>query len=104
MKLYIAIPAVLVALLVAASGVAAVTRGWVLPTNRRPVRRPRLYGWGQLVAASALCWQMVFFWGISGIGIRQWGTLSGSALLLTGLILMMMSRRTGGDRQGSGAP
>lgn len=104
MKLYIAIPVVLLALLVAASGVAAVTRGWVLPTNRRPVRRPRLYGWGQLVAAFALCWQMAFFWVISDIDIRQWGTLFGSALLLTGLILMMVSRRTGGNRQGSGPP
>ncbi|GAA3372982.1 hypothetical protein GCM10020367_31120 [Streptomyces sannanensis] len=104
MKLYLAIPVVLLALVMAASGVATVTRGWVLPTNRRPVLRPRLYGWGQLVVAFALCWQQVFFWVISDIGIRQWGTLSGSALLLTGLIVMMVSHRAGGDRQGSGAP
>ncbi|MGW1711012.1 hypothetical protein ACWCP8_37535 [Streptomyces sp. NPDC002206] len=102
MKLYVAIPVVLLALLIAASGIAAMTRGWVLPTNRRPVHRPRLYGWGQLVAAFALCWQQVFFWMLSDPGTRQWGALSGGALLLTGLILMMVSHRVGGGRQGSG--
>jgi hypothetical protein len=104
MKLYLVIPVVLLALLGAASGVAGITRGWVLPTNRRPVRRPRLYGWGQLVAAFGLCWQTVFVWVISDIGNRQWGALFGSALLLTGLILMMVSHRAGRNRQGSSTP
>ncbi|MER5845576.1 hypothetical protein ABT126_00330 [Streptomyces sp. NPDC002012] len=40
MKLYLAIPLVLLALLIATSGVAAVTRGWVLPTNRRRSAAP----------------------------------------------------------------
>ncbi|MFJ7496886.1 hypothetical protein ACIQZB_38235 [Streptomyces sp. NPDC097727] len=104
MKLYVAIPAVLLALLIAASGIAGITRGWVLPANRRPVHHPRLYGWGQLVAAFALCSQQVFFWVPSDPDTRQWGTLSGSVLLLTGLILMMSSYRKGGNRQGSGTP
>ncbi|MGW3656911.1 hypothetical protein ACWD6R_14995 [Streptomyces sp. NPDC005151] len=109
LKLYLAIPVVLLALLVAASGVAAITRGWVLPTNRRPVHRPRLYGWGQLVAAFALCWQVVFLLVLSDPdildpAIRGWVTLTGSALLLTGLILMMLGHRTGGNRQSNGTP
>ncbi|WP_405680333.1 hypothetical protein [Streptomyces sp. NBC_01238] len=104
MKLYVAVPVVLLALLIAASGVAGITRGWVLPTNRRPVHRPRLFGWGQLVGAFALCWQQVFFWVLSDPDIRQWGTLAGSVLLLTGLIVMAVSRRTRGRRQGSGTP
>ncbi|WP_250306617.1 hypothetical protein [Streptomyces sp. A 4/2] len=104
MKFYVAIPVVLLALLIAASGVAGVTRGWVLPTNRRPVRRPRLYGWGQLVGAFALCWQQVCFWVLSDPDTRQWGSLSGSVLLLTGLIVMMLSYRKGGNRRGSGTP
>lgn len=104
MKFYVAIPVVLLAFLIAASGIAAITRGWVLPTNRRPVHRPRLYGWGQLVAAFALCWQQVFFWVFSDPGIRQWGSLSGSALLLTGLIVMMLSYGTVGNQQGSSTP
>ncbi|MFG2560584.1 hypothetical protein [Streptomyces sp. NPDC048496] len=113
MELYIAIlvviPAVLVALLLSASGVAAVTRGWVLPGNRRPVHRPRLYGWGQLAGAFALWWQMVFWLVLNDPdtldpNIREWGTLAGGALLLTGLTLMALSYRTGGNRQGNGTP
>ncbi|MFB7457995.1 hypothetical protein [Streptomyces sp. NPDC056188] len=60
MRLYIALPCVLMVLLFAASGVAGITRGWVLPVNRHRVRYVRLYGWGQLTAAVALCWQMLF--------------------------------------------
>lgn len=104
MLLYLAIPSVLVALLFAASGVAAITRGWVLPWNRRHIRRVRLYGWGQLVAAFGLCCQVVFGLVISGIGIRQFGTLTGSGLLLTGLIVMGVSQLPGAKRQGSGMP
>ncbi|MFJ6563982.1 hypothetical protein ACIQMV_29785 [Streptomyces sp. NPDC091412] len=73
MRLYIAIPFVLVASLYAAAGVAAVTRGWVPSWNRRRVRRARLHGWGQLVVAFGVCWQVVFGLVISGPGIREWG-------------------------------
>ncbi|MEV5683458.1 hypothetical protein AB0L68_09735 [Streptomyces sp. NPDC052164] len=73
MQLYLAVPVVLVALLIAASGVAALTRGWVLASNRSPVRRPRLYGWGQLTVAFALCRQMLFLLALDGTGPRQWG-------------------------------
>ncbi|MGW6902047.1 hypothetical protein [Streptomyces sp. NBC_00624] len=56
------------------------------------------------MAAFALCWQQVFFWVLSDPDTRQWGSLIGSALLLTGLIMMMLSHRMGGNRQGGGAP
>ncbi|MFI8303980.1 hypothetical protein ACIF80_11090 [Streptomyces sp. NPDC085927] len=101
MRLYLAIPSVLVALLLAALGVAAVTRGWVLPMNRRHVRRVRLYGWGQLVAAFGLCCQVVFGLVITDPGIREWAAPSGSGLLVAGLIVMTVSHRPGGNRQGS---
>ncbi|MEU6017214.1 hypothetical protein ABZ826_25170 [Streptomyces sp. NPDC047515] len=109
MMLYLAIFDALLALFCAAAGVAAVARGWVVPVNRRPVRRPRVYGWGLLVAAFALCWQPAYLLvlndpDILGPGIRGWGSLPGSALLLTGIILMTLSRRTGGNRQGNGTP
>ncbi|MFF2852476.1 hypothetical protein ACFVT5_40180 [Streptomyces sp. NPDC058001] len=93
MKLYLALALVLFASLVFASGVAAVTRGWVLPVNRRTIHRPRLHGWGQLLIAFALCCQAVFGLMISDIPTRQWGTLTGSALLLTGLLIMGLSQR-----------
>ncbi|WP_432044074.1 hypothetical protein [Streptomyces cadmiisoli] len=104
MWLYLAVPFVLVALLIAASGVAAITRGWVLPWNRRHIRRVRLYGWGQLIVAVGLCWQVVFGLLVSGIGVRQFMTLTGSGLLLAGLIVMMVSQRPGANRPGSGMP
>ncbi|MEU7278494.1 hypothetical protein AB0A69_06850 [Streptomyces sp. NPDC045431] len=100
---YLAIPLVLLALLIAASGVAAVTHGWVLPTNRKAVHRPRLYGWGQLTVALALCCHTLVGLVITELGTRQWGTLTGSALLLTGLMVMMVSQRQLGRRQGNGS-
>lgn len=56
------------------------------------------------MAAFALCWQQVFFWVFSDPGIRQWESLSGSALLLTGLIVMMLSYGTVGNQQGTSTP
>lgn len=103
MKLFLAIPLVLLALLFAASGVAAVARGWVLPMNRRHVRNPRLYGWGQLVGGFALCWQVVFGLIINDSGTREWGTLFGGVVLVVGLIVMMVGQLTGGSRQSSAA-
>ena len=63
----------LVAVLFAASGVAAITRGWVPYWNRRYVRRARLHGWGQLAVALGLCCQVVFGLVIREIGVRQSG-------------------------------
>ncbi|MHA5054291.1 hypothetical protein [Streptomyces sp. SD15] len=104
MKLYLAVPLVLLALLIATSGVAAVTSGWVLPMNRRHVRAPRIYGWGQLMVAFALCWQLVFGLMISDSEVRPLGTLIGAAILLAGLIVMMVSQLAGGNRKGGGTP
>ncbi|MEU5220365.1 hypothetical protein AB0G79_29775 [Streptomyces sp. NPDC020807] len=53
MSWYLAVPSVLLALLFAAGGVAAVRTGWVLPWQRRHVHRVRLFGWAQLVIAAA---------------------------------------------------
>ncbi|MFF2215284.1 hypothetical protein [Streptomyces antibioticus] len=88
MKLYLIAAIVLLSSLFAASGIAAITRGWVLPWNRRHVHRLRLHGAGQLLAAFALCWQLVFGFLVDTSGIRQAGTLTGSALLLTGILMM----------------
>ncbi|MEU5594790.1 hypothetical protein [Streptomyces sp. NPDC020298] len=104
MKLYLALPLVLLALLIAASGVAAVISGWVLPMNRRHVRAPRIYGWGQLMVAFALCRQLVFGLGISDSGARPSGTLIGAAILLAGLIVMMVGQLAGGNRNDGGTP
>ncbi|MFB7324434.1 hypothetical protein [Streptomyces sp. NPDC056190] len=105
MTVYMAIPGVLMALLFAASGVAGITRGWVpprLPTNRRPVHRPRLYGWGQLVCAFGILGSGVFWLVLTDPDIRPWGALFSNVLGLTGIILMMMGQYMGRNRQGSG--
>ncbi|WP_318841302.1 hypothetical protein [Streptomyces sp. SS1-1] len=110
MMLSLGIPSVLVVLavlvvsLIAASGVAAVTRGWVLPWNRRRVHRVRLYGWGQLGVALGLCCQVLFGLMIGDPGVRALMTLTGGVLLLTGIIVMMVSQRPGAHRQGGGTP
>lgn len=104
MRLYLGIPVVLLALLIAASGTAAITRGWVLPTNRKHVSRPKLYGWGQLVIAIALCCQAVFGLMTNDLDTRQWGTLTGSVLMVTGIVVLAVSQRTAGRQQGSSAP
>ena len=98
MKVYLVVLLAPVALLIAASGLAAVTSGWVLPMNRRHVRTPRLYGWGQLVVSFALFWQVIFGVIISDSSARPWGTLIGSAMLLAGLVVMMVGQLAGRDR------
>ncbi|MCU4746265.1 hypothetical protein H7827_03500 [Streptomyces sp. JH002] len=93
MKLFIGALLVLPAVFLTAAGVAALTRGRVLPTSRRAVRSPRRYGWGQLIVAVALCWQAVFLLLVDDIATRQWGTLSGSALLLAGVLVAFTGTR-----------
>ncbi|MGX1673092.1 hypothetical protein [Streptomyces sp. NPDC055400] len=102
MTLYIAVPLVLLALFYAATGVAAVTRGWMLPMNRRRVHAPRVYGWGQLMVAFALCWQAAF--GLSASDTLPSAPLIGSAILVAGLIVMMVGQRAGGKRKRGGTP
>ncbi|MFB7108573.1 hypothetical protein [Streptomyces sp. NPDC056190] len=104
------IPLALHALLYAASGVVGIRHGWVfpikagggleLPMYRRRVRRVRLYAWGLLMLAVGLCLQVVFLWVLSDIYL--WILVS-TAVWLPGRIVMMVSQRAGGDRQGQRA-
>ncbi|MEV4429718.1 hypothetical protein AB0K23_30975 [Streptomyces sp. NPDC049602] len=102
MNPYLAIPLVLVALLIAAAGIAAVTRGWVLPMNRRHIRRPRLHGWGQLLVAFALFWQLVFGMPAGDPDVRMWGTSTGGVMLLAGLGVMIAGQVMSGGRKPGG--
>ncbi|MFF3639459.1 hypothetical protein [Streptomyces sp. NPDC002250] len=45
----------LAALVTAVLGIAAITRGWMLPKVRPGIARPRLYGCGALLFAFGLC-------------------------------------------------
>ncbi|WP_406337035.1 hypothetical protein [Streptomyces sp. NBC_00649] len=61
---------------------------------------PRIYGWGQLMVAFALCWQTAF--GFSASDTRASGTLIGSAIPLAGLIVMAVGQCAGGKRKRGG--
>ncbi|GAB7108950.1 hypothetical protein JCM4814A_72640 [Streptomyces phaeofaciens JCM 4814] len=100
MKIILTVPLLLLAALFAASGVAAITRSWVLPRNRRHVRNFRVYGGGQLMVAFALACQAVFGLLIDDIDLRQVGTLTGSVLLVAGLFVMMAGQLRGRQREG----
>ncbi|WP_327381764.1 hypothetical protein [Streptomyces sp. NBC_01207] len=54
MGLYLAVPIGVVALLIAVSGGATLSREWLSPWQRRHIVRPRLFGWAQLLIAAAL--------------------------------------------------
>ncbi|GGW28794.1 hypothetical protein GCM10010503_00270 [Streptomyces lucensis JCM 4490] len=45
----------LMASVAAVLGIAAITRGWMLPKVRPGIARPRLYGWGVLLFAFGMC-------------------------------------------------
>ncbi|GAA2998676.1 hypothetical protein GCM10020229_08850 [Kitasatospora albolonga] len=92
-KVYLAVPPLLVAVFLAGSGIATLTRGWMLPLNRRYVRRPRLHGWAQLVSAFALVWQAVFGLLVGEFGFRMGLVMIGNVFLLVGFGLMGLSQR-----------
>ncbi|MET9123407.1 hypothetical protein [Streptomyces sp. NPDC004528] len=54
MSIYLGAVFALGALVVAVGGIAAITHGWVFPSRRATVVRPRLYGLGALVLAAGL--------------------------------------------------
>ncbi|MGW0793554.1 hypothetical protein [Streptomyces sp. NPDC002692] len=93
MGLYLAVPLGLLALLIAASGVAAVARGWVPPMHRGFVRRVRLYGWGQLVFALGLCWQAVSETVDDAPGVWHWEGDAAAGMVVVGLCLVGLSQR-----------
>lgn len=82
----------LLGLLAITLGTVGIRTGWVLPTARRHVTRPRLHGLGALfIGASLLLRSLVYFrilpdlpWDVTFFG--------GSALLLGGMLLMALSQ------------
>ncbi|MFI1830824.1 hypothetical protein ACH41E_30950 [Streptomyces sp. NPDC020412] len=92
MSPYLVLPFVALAIFFAASGIAGIARGWVLPRNRRHVRNPRLYGWGQLALACALCWQSAFGLLVDDSDVRLFGTLTGALLLVAALMVMLLGQ------------
>ncbi|MFB0629125.1 hypothetical protein [Streptomyces sp. AB3(2024)] len=90
--LYVAIPIGVMALLLAASGVATLSRGWLLPWQRRYIVRPRLLGWAQLLVAAALGVQLTGLLVVDPV-YRPVVTMPGCAALLFGLVLTTRAQR-----------
>jgi hypothetical protein len=93
MALYLGIPLGLMALLVAVSGVAALCRGWLLPMQRQYIVRPHLFGWAQLAIALALVIQVAGAVLVKADGLRSGVTMSGAAVLLGGVLLIVQAQR-----------
>ncbi|MEU9609740.1 hypothetical protein [Streptomyces sp. NPDC048057] len=92
MSPYLVMPFVVLALLFAASGIAGITRGWVLPRSRRHVHNPRLYGWGQLALAFALCWQLTVGLLVDDADVRAWATPVGGLILVAALMVLVVGQ------------
>ncbi|MCF3183507.1 hypothetical protein IPZ70_26715 [Streptomyces polychromogenes] len=91
-ELFVAVPMGAMALLLAASGAAVLSRGWMLPWQRPRVLRPRLLGWAQLAAAAGLGMQLV---GLLAVGPSYRPVVAGpgAVVLLLGLALVVRSQR-----------
>ncbi|MFE5207512.1 hypothetical protein [Streptomyces sp. NPDC056600] len=79
-------------LLVIAAGIVTLRTGWIVPTARRHVARPRLHGLGALFTGSSVVLQSLFYFRVlPGVSwdVRFFG---GNAILLAGLLLIGLSQ------------
>ncbi|GAA2516793.1 hypothetical protein [Streptomyces gobitricini] len=79
-------------LLAIALGIVTLRTGWVLPTARRDVTRPKLHGLGALLTgASALLQSLLYFHILPSV---SWEVhfFGGNAFLLAGLLLIALSQ------------
>ncbi|MFJ9643222.1 hypothetical protein ACWEPM_31420 [Streptomyces sp. NPDC004244] len=89
---YLALPVGAVALLLAASGTAALVRAWIPPWQRRYIVRPRLFGWAQLFVAAGLGIQLIGLLAVDA-AYRPVITMPGVVVLLLALVLTTRAQR-----------
>ncbi|WP_030861793.1 hypothetical protein [Streptomyces sp. NRRL F-2747] len=90
--LYLAVPIGGVALLLALSGVATLSRGWLFPWQRRHIVRPRLFGWAQLLIAATLGVELVGLLAVDS-AYRSVVTMPGVVVLLFAMVLITRAQR-----------
>ncbi|MFI8266361.1 hypothetical protein [Streptomyces sp. NPDC085665] len=90
--LYLAVPIGVVALLLALSGVATLSRGWLFPWQRRHIVRPRLFGWAQLLIAATLGVELVGLLAVDS-AYRSVVTMPGVVVLLFAMVLITRAQR-----------
>ena len=81
------------AVLVAVSGIAAVRSGWMLPTQRKYIVRPRLFGYAQLVIAAVLATQIAAAVLVTGDEAQGYVGYAGMALMVAVPGLVWASQR-----------
>ncbi|MFF3618434.1 hypothetical protein [Streptomyces sp. NPDC002467] len=90
--MYLAVPIGVVALLIAGSGGATLSRGWLFPWQRRHIVRPRLFGWAQLIIAAALGVELVGLLVVDS-AYRSVVTMPGVVGLLFAMVLITRAQR-----------
>ncbi|MEU0373610.1 hypothetical protein ABZ070_25745 [Streptomyces sp. NPDC006283] len=93
MNLIVGVLVGVLAALVAVSGIAAVRSGWMLPTQRKYIVRPRLFGYAQLVIAAVLVMQIAGAVLVSGAEAQGYVRYAGMALMLAVPGLVWASQR-----------
>ncbi|MFD4758710.1 hypothetical protein ACFWOJ_07405 [Streptomyces sp. NPDC058439] len=90
---------VLMGLLLIALGLVTLRTGWILPTARRHVTRPRLHGLGTLLTGTSLVLQSLFYFRILPSVSWEIRFFGGNAFLFAGLLLIaagqLMAHRRG---------
>ncbi|MFD5794151.1 hypothetical protein ACFWIO_11540 [Streptomyces diastatochromogenes] len=94
MHMFLVVAGAAAAALLVASGVAAITTGWVMPIGRHRILRPRLWGYGCLVCAVGS--SLFLFMGPLA---RAYGllALTGWFVFMAGLGLQWLAQRPGRD-------
>ncbi|MEU7335763.1 hypothetical protein [Streptomyces sp. NPDC007074] len=92
MLVVVSVLVALLGVLVAAAGIAGITRGWVPARDRLSVRRPRLYGGGLLVAALGLGLMAA-----DRVVFTDSGLVAIVTVLFASLVLQVSRRPAGGD-------
>ncbi|MFF7492984.1 hypothetical protein [Streptomyces rubiginosohelvolus] len=95
-------------LLAIALGIVALRTGWILPTARRHVTRPKLHGLGALLMGASPLLQSLFYFRILPSVSWEVRFFGGNVFLLAGLLLIALSqllplRRNLGHGDPSGA-
>ncbi|MFG2877631.1 hypothetical protein ACGFYU_21985 [Streptomyces sp. NPDC048337] len=90
--LYVAVPVGAVAVLLAVSGAATLSRGWMPPWQRRHIVRPKLFGWAQLLIAAGLGVQLVGLLAVDP-SYRPVVTMPGTVVLLLAMALTALAQR-----------
>lgn len=96
MSSYLGIPSVVLGILLLISGIAAIRTGWTFRRQRRHIQRPAVFGWAQIMMATALFIQAASLLS-DDTAVRSTVSLAGMGLLLAGLLVSVvaqMSKRT----------